>query len=92
MNTKTCATAGPTKLSPYWLQGRPKRTTLTTSRSLDFCSEKELIAQPGHRKQDWPLVGLREVVDNALDACEDAEIAPEITVTVTAARVGPIPR
>ena len=58
------------------------RTTFRTSRLLDFCSRKELIAQTGHREEEWPLVALKELVDNALDACEDAGIAPVVTVTV----------
>jgi DNA topoisomerase VI subunit B len=58
------------------------RTTFKTSRLLDFCSEKELIAQTGHRPAQWPLVVLKELVDNALDACEEAGIAPEISITV----------
>ena len=57
------------------------RTTLRTSRLLDFCSGKELIAQTGHEPRDWPLVVLKELVDNALDACEEAEVAPEIKIT-----------
>ena len=61
---------------------RLERTTLTTSRLLDFCSEKELVAQTGHDVEDWPLVVLKELVDNALDACEEAGVAPEIAVTV----------
>ena len=32
------------------------RTTLRTSRLLDFCSRKELSAQTGHEPRDWPLV------------------------------------
>ena len=59
-----------------------ERTTLRTSRLLDFCSEKELIAQTGHQTDAWPLVVLKELVDNALDACEETDIAPEIEVTV----------
>ena len=59
-----------------------ERATFRTSRLLDFCSEKELIAQTGHRPEAWPLVVLKELVDNALDACEEARIAPEITVKV----------
>ncbi len=27
-----------------------KRTTIATSRLMDFCSEKELVAQTGHQK------------------------------------------
>ena len=48
-----------------------ERTTLRTSRLLDFCSRKELIAQTGHNLDVWPLVVLKELVDNALDACEE---------------------
>ncbi len=58
------------------------RTTFRTSRLLDFCSRKELIAQTGHQPDAWPLVVLKELVDNALDACEEAEVAPEITIQV----------
>ncbi len=59
-----------------------ERTTLRTSRLLDFCSEKELIAQTGHQIYAWPLVVLKELIDNALDACEEAGVAPEIDVCV----------
>ncbi len=58
------------------------RTTFKISRLLDFCSRKELIAQTGHQPQSWPHVALKELVDNALDACEDAGIAPQVSVTV----------
>ena len=58
------------------------RVTFRTSRLLDFCSEKELVAQTGHSRDYWPLVVLKELVDNALDAAEEARIAPEISVTV----------
>ena len=61
---------------------RLSRTTLRTSRLLDFASEKELVAQTGHSREDWPLVVLKELVDNALDACEEANAAPNITVDV----------
>ena len=59
-----------------------ERTTLRTSRLLDFCSRKELIAQTGHQPDAWPLVVLKELVDNALDACEEGEVGPEITIQV----------
>ena len=58
------------------------RTTLRTSRLLDFCSRKELIAQTGHEPGCWPLVILKELVDNALDACEDARVTPQIKIIV----------
>src|ERR671914_439388 len=59
-----------------------ERITFKTSRLLDFCSEKELVAQTGHQKADWPLVVLKELMDNSLDGCEESGIAPEISVTV----------
>ena len=58
------------------------RSTFRTSRLLDFCSEKELVAQTGHQSRDWPLVVVKELVDNALDACEEAGVAPEVAVRV----------
>jgi DNA topoisomerase VI subunit B len=67
----------PTRTAP-----KLDRATFQTSRLLDFCSEKELIAQTGHKIDDWPLVILKELVDNALDACEHAEVPPEIAITV----------
>src|SRR4051794_5090903 len=64
-----------------------ERTTLSTSRLLDFASTKELTAQTGHEPGTWPLVVLKELSDNGLDACEEASIAPEITVTVDASGI-----
>jgi DNA topoisomerase VI subunit B len=58
------------------------RTTFRTSRLLDFCNRKELIAQIGHSPDAWPLVDLKELVDNSLDACEEAGIAPKVSVKV----------
>jgi hypothetical protein len=48
------------------------RTAFRTSRLLDFCSEKELIAQIGHEPNDWPAVVIKELIDNALDAAEES--------------------
>jgi len=59
-----------------------RRTTFRTSRLLDFCSRKQLIAQTGHQPATWPPVVLKELLDNALDACEDASIPPVVRVTV----------
>jgi len=78
--TRLPAKSGPAK-SPTLA-----RTTFETSRLLDFCSEKELTAQTGHDPEEWPLVILKELTDNALDACEEANkgagVAPEIDITV----------
>jgi DNA topoisomerase VI subunit B len=64
-----------------------ERTVFRTSRLLDFCSRKELIAQTGHQPSAWPLVLLKELLDNALDACEDAGTPPDVTVAVDAGRI-----
>lgn len=58
------------------------RTTFESSRLLEFCTEKELVNQTGHGRYDFPRVVLKELLDNALDACEEADIAPTIKVTV----------
>jgi DNA topoisomerase VI subunit B len=58
------------------------RSTLSTPRLLDFFSERELTTQIGHPKRDWPLVIGKELIDNSLDACEDASVPPEITMKV----------
>jgi DNA topoisomerase VI subunit B len=59
-----------------------ERVTFRTSRLLDFLSRKELIAQTGHSEEQWPLVVVKELVDNALDACEEAGVAPVVNVSV----------
>ena len=65
--------------APHVLQ----RETFRTSRLLDFCSERELVKQIGHAADQWPLVILKELIDNALDAAEEAGIAPVIRIEVT---------
>src|SRR5260370_1165668 len=59
------------------------RETFRTSRLLDFCSERELVTQIGHSVDQWPLVILKESVDNAIDAAEEANTPPVIRVEVT---------
>ena len=49
---------------------------------MEFCSTRELQNQTGHSVDDWPLVVLKELTDNALDACEEAEVAPVISIAV----------
>jgi DNA topoisomerase VI subunit B len=62
--------------------GKLERTAFRTSRLLDFASRKELTAQTGHQTDAWPLVALKELLDNALDACEDARVPPQVRVQV----------
>jgi DNA topoisomerase VI subunit B len=61
------------------------RKAFKISRLADFASRKELVAQTGHRVEDWPLVVVKESVDNAIDACEDAGIAPMIDISIDTA-------
>jgi hypothetical protein len=56
------------------------RVAFRVCRLMEFCSLRELQNQTGHSVYDWALVVLKELVDNALDACEEAEVAPEIAV------------
>ena len=58
------------------------RQHFVTSRELDFLSRKELIAQTGHQVREWPLVCLKELMDNSLDACEEAGVAPQVSIEV----------
>lgn len=62
---------------------RLDRVAFKTSRLLDFVGRRELTAQIGHGVEQWPLVVLKECIDNALDDAEEAGRAPEITVGVT---------
>jgi hypothetical protein len=59
------------------VSGRPKlvddepvhkieRVAFTTSRLMEFCTEKELVAQTGHESDKWPLVVIKELVDNGI--------------------------
>ena len=64
-------------------QVRPvQREVYRTSRLLDFASKRELTAQIGHQPQQWPQVAVKELIDNALDACEEADVAPRIEVEI----------
>lgn len=57
-----------------------QRETFELSRTLEFFTERELIAQIGHSRHWWPVALLKELLDNALDACESAGIAPVLAV------------
>ena len=61
-----------------------QRKAFTISRLAEFVSETELVKQIGHPVADWPLVILKEGVDNALDEAEEAGVAPDIEITVSA--------
>ena len=55
---------------------------------MEFCTEKELVAQTGHESYEWPRVIIKELVDNAVDACEESEVAPVVKVAITTGKSG----
>lgn len=64
-------------------EARLHRQTFTTSRELEYFSEKELTTQTGYSRAEWfPRVVAKEVIDNALDAAETAGVAPVIDITL----------
>jgi DNA topoisomerase VI subunit B len=73
--------ATPTKSKP---KAEPKltRVAFKVSRLMEFCTLRELQNQTGHSVYDWALVVLKELMDNALDACEESEVAPVISIDV----------
>ena len=56
--------------------------TFTASRLLDFLGQRELTRQIGHAPEQWPLVTVKELVDNAIDNAEEQGEPPRIQVTV----------
>ena len=47
---------------------RLERVDFKTSRLLDFVGKRELTPQIGHESELRPLVALKELLDNSLDA------------------------
>jgi hypothetical protein len=64
-----------------------RREVFTTSRLLEFCSEHELVKQTGHPVDEWALVITKELLDNAIDAAEEAGAAPVISVEVQKGKI-----
>jgi DNA topoisomerase VI subunit B len=60
-----------------------QRELFETKRQLEYFSGKELSMQLGAAPSGWGFVLIKELVDNALDACETAGTPPEIHVTLT---------
>src|SRR5688572_30039295 len=60
-----------------------ERTTFETSRAAEYFNVRELQAQTGQPRERFAAVALKELVDNALDACETAGIAPSIVIEIT---------
>src|SRR5262245_25221235 len=74
--------AKPGRLKRRKTKHKLTRVVFQVSRLMEFCTKRELVNQTGHSDYDWPLVVLKELMDNALDACEEAEVAPVIEVIV----------
>jgi hypothetical protein len=68
------------------------RHVFKTSRLAEFSSKKELVNQTGHAVEDWPVVVLKELLDNGLDAGEEVGIAPAIEIVVSGAGTSPTMR
>ena len=90
MQDSTSATVAESSAAAPTLQ----RETFFTSREMDFFCKKELTTQTGHDVSEWPLVIVKELIDNALDACEQTDVAPIIEVVadesgITVADNGP---
>jgi DNA topoisomerase VI subunit B len=77
-----CGKADPQETPAKPIQKKLTRVPFTVSRLMEFCNKRELVNQTGHDVSEWPLVILKELVDNALDAAEEAEIAPIISIAV----------
>ena len=58
------------------------RESFVLNRQLEFFSESELTKQLGYQRDWWPSVLVAELVDNALDHCEEFGILPSISVAV----------
>jgi len=61
---------------------RLDRTTFESSRAGEYFDARQLSALTGVPQGEFASVCLKELIDNALDACETAGVAPEIGVEV----------
>lgn len=59
-----------------------QRTVFETSRAEEYFSVRELQAQTGQPVERFAAVALKELADNALDACETVSVPPSITLGV----------
>jgi DNA topoisomerase VI subunit B len=66
---------------------RLSRETFATSRLLEFCSQKELASQTGQGVEQWPLVIVKEAVDNALDDAKQTCVTPHVAIAVRGGRI-----
>jgi DNA topoisomerase VI subunit B len=57
------------------------RQTFKVSRLAEFATESELTRLVGGPKENWLVIILKELADNALDASEEARCPPVIAIT-----------
>jgi hypothetical protein len=62
-----------------------ERRTFSVSRAADFLEARALVSQTGQPEDRFGDVVVKELLDNALDACETAGAQPDITVTTETA-------
>jgi DNA topoisomerase VI subunit B len=76
--SKIVKTRSPSRTKKQAKTAEPKfeRTTFRTKREMDFLTERELVTQTGHARPEWLLVITKELLDNGLDACDEADIPP----------------
>lgn len=61
---------------------RLERTTFESSRAGEYFDARQLSALTGVPQDEFASVCLKELIDNALDACETSQVAPEVGVEV----------
>ena len=59
-----------------------QRTTFEASRAAEYFDARQLSALTGVPRAKLFIVCLKELADNALDACETAGVVPEVSVTI----------
>ncbi len=57
-----------------------QRTTFKTSRAAQYVEARALTSMTGRRREKFADVVVKELMDNALDACEAAGLAPQVLV------------
>jgi DNA topoisomerase VI subunit B len=64
-----------------------QRQVFEISRKAEFFTVRELQAQTGQLEENFGAMVLKELVDNALNACEIGGVTPEITMEVSGQHV-----
>jgi DNA topoisomerase VI subunit B len=64
------------------MSNRLTREAFKTSRQLEFTNRKELVTHIGHDVAQWPQVLFKELIENAIDAAEEADLDPIVHIVV----------